>query len=85
MGDDELYYSFTGKNSELHNPKEEAMDMEDDDMEIENRVFVAHEIDLDYEFDAARFFDFCVEETSSQARQAELCFCGKASAERGEC
>ncbi|KAF1861456.1 hypothetical protein Lal_00025783 [Lupinus albus] len=50
------------------------MEMEDDDMEIENRVFVAHEIDVDYEFDAARFFDFCVLETSSQTHQAELWF-----------
>ncbi|XP_019420448.1 PREDICTED: protein TPX2-like isoform X2 [Lupinus angustifolius] len=50
------------------------MEMEEDDMEIENHVFVAHEIDLDYEFDAARFFDFCVEETSSQAGEAELWF-----------
>lgn len=54
--------------------------MEEEDMEIEennnnnNVVFVAHEIDLDYEFDAARFFDFCVQESAAEARQAELWF-----------
>lgn len=44
-------------------------------MEIEApQVFVAHEIDLDYEFDAVRFFDFSVEETPAQASQAQLWF-----------
>lgn len=46
---------------------------EDEDAEIEH-VFVAHEIDLDYEFDAARFFDFTRPETPAEARQAELWF-----------
>lgn len=48
-------------------------EMEEEDMEIEH-VFVAHEIDLDYEFDAARFFDFTRQETPAEARQAELWF-----------
>ncbi|KAI4315334.1 hypothetical protein L6164_028156 [Bauhinia variegata] len=38
------------------------------------QVFVAYEIDLDYEFDAARFFDFSRQETPAEARQAELWF-----------
>ncbi|RDY02719.1 Protein TPX2, partial [Mucuna pruriens] len=54
--------------------EEEEMMREEEDMEIEPQVFVAHEIDLDYEFDAVRFFDFCAQETSAQARQAELWF-----------
>ena len=47
--------------------------MEEEDMEVEH-VFVAHEIDLDYEFDAARFFDFCRPETPAEAREAESWF-----------
>ncbi|KAL5064369.1 hypothetical protein RYX36_026106 [Vicia faba] len=51
-----------------------AMTMEEDeDAEIEH-VYVAHEIDLDYEFDAARFFDFSRPETPVEAHQAELWF-----------
>ncbi|RZB78023.1 Protein TPX2 isoform B [Glycine soja] len=50
------------------------MMMEEEDMEVEAQVFVAHEIDLDYEFDAVRFFDFGAQETPAQARQAELWF-----------
>ncbi|CAJ1943458.1 unnamed protein product [Sphenostylis stenocarpa] len=46
---------------------------EDEDAEIEH-VFVAHEIDLDYEFDAARFFDFTRPETLAEAHEAELWF-----------
>lgn len=46
---------------------------EDEDAEIEH-VYVAHEIDLDYEFDAARFFDFNRPETPVEAHQAELWF-----------
>ncbi|XP_027918290.1 protein TPX2-like isoform X1 [Vigna unguiculata] len=46
---------------------------EDEDAEIEH-VFVAHEIDLDYEFDAARFFDFTRPETPAEAHQAEFWF-----------
>ncbi|CAL0314280.1 unnamed protein product [Lupinus luteus] len=48
--------------------------MEEEDMEVENHVSVAHDVDFDYEFDASRFFDFCVQETASQALQAELWF-----------
>ncbi|MED6131322.1 hypothetical protein PIB30_008655 [Stylosanthes scabra] len=51
-----------------------TMEEEDEDMEIENEVYVSHEIDLDYEFDAARFFDFTAQESPLQARLAELWF-----------
>lgn len=47
------------------------MEME---MEIEDNEFVCDEIDFDYEFDAARFFDFTAPETTAQARQAETWF-----------
>nr|KYP67225.1 hypothetical protein KK1_013549 [Cajanus cajan] len=50
------------------------MMMEEEDMEIEHQVFVAHQIDFDYEFDAVRFFDFSAQESPAQARQAELWF-----------
>lgn len=50
------------------------MMMEEEDMEMEEQVFVAHEIDLDYEFDAVRFFDLSTQESPTQARQAELWF-----------
>lgn len=43
-------------------------------MEIEHQVFAANEIDFDYEFDAARFFDLSAQETPVQTRQAELWF-----------
>lgn len=44
-------------------------------MEVEEeQVFTAHEVDIDYEFDAARFFDFSREETPVEARRAELWF-----------
>ncbi|GMI64037.1 TPX2-LIKE PROTEIN 3 [Hibiscus trionum] len=45
----------------------------EEEMEIEP-VFEVREIDLDYEFDAAQFFDFTVEESPSEARDAELWF-----------
>lgn len=45
----------------------------DEDMEIEP-VFEAYEIDLDYEFDASRYFDFTREENTAEGRQAELWF-----------
>ncbi|XP_050141585.1 protein TPX2-like isoform X2 [Malus sylvestris] len=48
------------------------MEMEDD-MEVEE-VFMAQEADVDYEFDAARYFDFTREETPAEARRAELWF-----------
>ncbi|XVF10726.1 hypothetical protein REPUB_Repub07fG0207400 [Reevesia pubescens] len=50
--------------------EETEMEME---MEIEP-VFEVREIDLDYEFDAARFFDFTREESPAEAREAELWF-----------
>ncbi|GLT78315.1 hypothetical protein SLA2020_498550 [Shorea laevis] len=43
------------------------------EMEIEP-VFEVREIDLDYEFDAARFFDFTREESFAEAQAAELWF-----------
>ncbi|CAL5429782.1 unnamed protein product [Camellia sinensis] len=43
----------------------------EDSMEL---TFTAVEIDLDYEFDAARCFDFTREESSAEAREAELWF-----------
>ncbi|KAM6556937.1 hypothetical protein CsatB_003956 [Cannabis sativa] len=50
------------------------MEMEED-MEVEAEpVFEAVEIDLEYEFDAVRFFDFTREETLSEACEAELWF-----------
>ncbi|XP_010108085.2 protein TPX2 [Morus notabilis] len=48
------------------------MEMEED-MEVEP-VFEAHEIDLEYEFEAARYFDFTREETPVEAREAENWF-----------
>ncbi|XP_061348284.1 protein TPX2-like isoform X2 [Gastrolobium bilobum] len=53
--------------------------MEEDEGEKIEHVFVAHEIDLDYEFDAARFFDFTRPETLAEANQAELWFQNVAS------
>ncbi|KAI9082430.1 hypothetical protein K1719_035573 [Acacia pycnantha] len=50
----------------------EMQEMEED-MEIEH-VFVAHEIDLDYEFDAARLPDFTRPETPAKAHQVEIWF-----------
>ncbi|KAJ8767624.1 hypothetical protein K2173_018182 [Erythroxylum novogranatense] len=47
--------------------------MEDEDMEVE-LVFEAREIDPDYEFDAAMFFDFTHEESLADARKAERWF-----------
>lgn len=37
-------------------------------------TFTAVEIDVDYEFDAARFFDFTREETGDEASLAEAWF-----------
>ena len=44
-------------------------------MEVE-LVYVAHEIELDYEYeyDAAQYFDFTREETPAEAREAECWF-----------
>ncbi|XP_008238684.1 PREDICTED: protein TPX2-like isoform X1 [Prunus mume] len=43
------------------------------EMEVE-QVFMAQEVDIDYEFDAARCFNFTREETPAEARRAELWF-----------
>ncbi|XP_043809948.1 protein TPX2 isoform X2 [Manihot esculenta] len=47
------------------------MDVDDADAEL---VFEAREIDLDYEFDAAMFFDLTREESHAEAREAERWF-----------
>lgn len=47
------------------------------DEEMEDMVmltFTAVEIDPDYEFDAAQYFDFSREESLAKAREAELWF-----------
>uniref|UniRef100_A0A5B7BNU3 TPX2 central domain-containing protein n=1 Tax=Davidia involucrata TaxID=16924 RepID=A0A5B7BNU3_DAVIN len=47
------------------------------DEEMEDTIeltFTAVEIDLDYEFDASRYFDFSREESLAEAREAELWF-----------
>ncbi|KAL2516802.1 Cell cycle regulated microtubule associated protein [Abeliophyllum distichum] len=50
-------------------------EIEDNDMnEDVEYSFTAYEIDLDYEFDAARFFDFSRAESTWEERQAELWF-----------
>ncbi|KAI5655603.1 hypothetical protein M9H77_32790 [Catharanthus roseus] len=49
------------------------MDEEMEDSAVEY-TFTAIEIDLDYEFDAVRFFDFTREESFAEALQAELWF-----------
>ncbi|KAL4384180.1 hypothetical protein GQ457_15G009820 [Hibiscus cannabinus] len=49
----------------------------DEDMEVElelESVFEVRSIDLDYEFDAARFFDFTRAESPAEAGEAELWF-----------
>ncbi|KAG6636926.1 protein TPX2-like isoform X1 [Carya illinoinensis] len=45
----------------------------EEEMEVEP-VFEVHEVDLDYEFDAAMYFDFTRPETGEEARLAELWF-----------
>ncbi|KAF1872464.1 hypothetical protein Lal_00016763 [Lupinus albus] len=49
------------------------MKMEEDAEEID-QFFVAHEIDLAYEFDAPHFFDFTRPESLSQSHKAQLWF-----------
>ncbi|XP_022152747.1 protein TPX2 isoform X2 [Momordica charantia] len=46
----------------------------DEEMEVETVVFEAYEVDVQYEFDAAMYFDFTREETCDEAREAELWF-----------
>ncbi|CAN6818828.1 unnamed protein product [Brassica oleracea] len=46
----------------------------DEDMEIEPTVFEAKEIDLEYEFDAARWFDFTRMESAEESQAAEFWF-----------
>ncbi|KAM1584627.1 protein TPX2-like isoform X1 [Malus sylvestris] len=45
----------------------------EEDMEVE-QVLMAQEVDIDYEYDAARYFDFGRQETPAEARRAELWF-----------
>lgn len=49
------------------------MDEDMDDIEGEF-VYTVHEIDLDYEFDACKFVDFCQPESCAEARAAEIWF-----------
>ncbi|CAD5328760.1 unnamed protein product [Arabidopsis thaliana] len=46
----------------------------DEDMEIEPMVFEVKEIDLEYEFDAARWYDFTREELPEESQAAEFWF-----------
>ncbi|CAE6181923.1 unnamed protein product [Arabidopsis arenosa] len=46
----------------------------DEDMEIESMVFEVKEIDLEYEFDAARWYDFTREELPAESQAAEFWF-----------
>ncbi|XP_010455620.1 PREDICTED: protein TPX2-like [Camelina sativa] len=46
----------------------------DEDMDTDMMVFEVTEIDLEYEFDAARWFDFTREELALESRAAELWF-----------
>ncbi|XAR70385.1 hypothetical protein NMG60_11027227 [Bertholletia excelsa] len=50
------------------------MEMDEEMEDSAELTFTAVEIDLDYEFDAARYFDFTREESSVDAREAELWF-----------
>ncbi|OIW09828.1 hypothetical protein TanjilG_32266 [Lupinus angustifolius] len=50
------------------------MMMMEEDAEETEQFFVAHEIDLAYEFDAPHFFDFTKPESPSQSQQAQLWF-----------
>lgn len=54
----------------------QAKEIMDEDMEDNTVIFTftAVEIDLDYEFDAPRYFDFCREESLTEARNAEIWF-----------
>lgn len=45
----------------------------EEDMEMEE-VFVVHEVDIDYEYDAPRFFNFTREETQDEAHVLERWF-----------
>lgn len=49
------------------------MEMEEE-MEVEFMVFEAREVDIDYEFDAAMYFDFTRQESIAEAREAERWF-----------
>ncbi|KAJ6705678.1 hypothetical protein OIU79_010371 [Salix purpurea] len=49
------------------------MEMEEE-MEVEFMVFEAREVDIDYEFDAAMYFDFTRQESIAEARDAERWF-----------
>ncbi|CAH8391983.1 unnamed protein product [Eruca vesicaria subsp. sativa] len=46
----------------------------DEDMEMEATVFEAREIDMEYEFDASRWFDFTREESPAESQAAEFWF-----------
>uniref|UniRef100_A0A7N0U1X9 TPX2 central domain-containing protein n=1 Tax=Kalanchoe fedtschenkoi TaxID=63787 RepID=A0A7N0U1X9_KALFE len=46
----------------------------EDMMDGKEEVFTVHEIDLDYEFDACKYVDFCREESFADVREAEMWF-----------
>ncbi|XP_019086866.1 PREDICTED: protein TPX2-like isoform X2 [Camelina sativa] len=46
----------------------------DEDMEIETMVYQVREIDLEYEFDAARWYDFTRDELPAESQLAEFWF-----------
>lgn len=49
--------------------------MEEEELEeFVRETFAVEEIDMDYEFDAAKFFDFSRVETDSEAGEAERWF-----------
>ncbi|KAJ6701609.1 TARGETING PROTEIN FOR XKLP2 [Salix koriyanagi] len=49
------------------------MEMEEE-MEVEFMVFEAREVDLDYEFDAPKYFDFTRRESIAEARDVQRWF-----------
>ncbi|XP_073133158.1 protein TPX2-like [Henckelia pumila] len=53
---------------------EQAEEEEEEEEVVVECTFTVYEIDLDYEFDAARFFDFTRLESPLEARQAEVWF-----------
>lgn len=46
----------------------------EEEMEVEFMVFEAREVDLDYEFDAPKYFDFTRRESFAEARDVQRWF-----------
>ncbi|CAH2078217.1 unnamed protein product, partial [Thlaspi arvense] len=68
-----IFLSRKERGREKISPREREMEM-DEDMEIEPTVFEAREIDLEYEFDAARWYDFTRMELPADSQAAEFWF-----------